>query len=445
MENCQRGCSYREFTFAGSKTIIVPNGISRSDLQVVTTMHKLAEDRQRESYRIPILISAPGDASHEIPVKLELYDDDRHIKSSPDVHPIEPIHVVRVADQHYQHAPPPVYHGPVAVPVDYPYGNEVSNTELQLKNYGDLSAIPGSPGVDYPTYSYLPTTGFECMEHTSTPGFYADVETKCQMWHYCQPDGRHDRFLCPNGTVFDQYTRVCNWWFNVRCDNSLSLYDINFDLYREPRKLALQTLDYHHQDSPSLQLYESHHAEEPSVTLQNLDYHRERLLSDSYHNEVPKASDYQSRQAAPSSAETPNSFLRHVKDFEAGVVHNVQPEHYVLPIPSAASPQAVHRYPAKIAPAPKVHHDYGERGVIDYDSSNSYTQATPSETPRIAKKEGEKRKRKHKKRVLRRKVRKHPKIYSKHDGEDIPTYREGKATPAGKRFRVVRRRKSNKS
>ena len=53
--------------------------------------------------------------------------------------------------------------------------------EYYPEDYGDFSAIPGSPGVDYPTFAFLPKTGFECLEHTSTPGFYADVETKCQV------------------------------------------------------------------------------------------------------------------------------------------------------------------------------------------------------------------------------------------------------------------------
>lgn len=35
------------------------------------------------------------------------------------------------------------------------------------------------------------------------------------MWHWCLPNGRQFSFLCPNGTVFSQTTRVCDWWFKV--------------------------------------------------------------------------------------------------------------------------------------------------------------------------------------------------------------------------------------
>lgn len=37
----------------------------------------------------------------------------------------------------------------------------------------------------------------------------------CQVWHWCLPNGRQFSFLCPNGTVFSQTARVCDWWFKV--------------------------------------------------------------------------------------------------------------------------------------------------------------------------------------------------------------------------------------
>lgn len=236
-------------------------------------------------------------------------------------------------------------------------------------------------------------------------------DLKFQMWHYCQPDGRHDRFLCPNGTVFDQLTRVCNWWFNVPCDNSLSLYDINFDLYREPLRV-------------------------PSQSLEITPYH-------------------QGSSSHPKSVDTvpnPNSFLSHVRDFEAnlGSHSQISDDHrpysardtYAKPIQSAASPR-VHRYPAKIAPAPRVVHEYDTAGPIDYDSSNAHTYSTPSDEVSFPVPE---RKSKQKRKMVRRKLKKRqPKIYSKYaDDDDIPTYREAKATPpptSPKKYRVVRRRK----
>lgn len=87
----------------------------------------------------------------------------------------------------------------------------------------------GRPGTDYPVLGKVPYTNFYCDEQ-SFPGFYADPETRCQTWHYCDIDGRQTTFLCPNGTQFSQLVFVCDWWFNVRCDLSEKLSRI----YRVP-------------------------------------------------------------------------------------------------------------------------------------------------------------------------------------------------------------------
>ncbi|CAD6993304.1 unnamed protein product [Ceratitis capitata] len=90
------------------------------------------------------------------------------------------------------------------------------------------------PGVDYPILSAIPYTNFYCDEQ-AYPGFFADMETRCQGWHYCDIDGRQASFLCPNGTQFSQAVFVCDWWFNVRCDLSPRLYAINARLYQRPK------------------------------------------------------------------------------------------------------------------------------------------------------------------------------------------------------------------
>lgn len=102
----------------------------------------------------------------------------------------------------------------------------------------------------------MPYTNFYCDEQ-SYPGFFADVETRCQGklakieitllyyyctiigiasgWHYCDIDGRQASFLCPNGTQFSQAVFACDWWFNVNCDLSPHLYSINARLYQKPK------------------------------------------------------------------------------------------------------------------------------------------------------------------------------------------------------------------
>ncbi|CAH3920521.1 uncharacterized protein LOC123708824 [Pieris brassicae] len=105
-----------------------------------------------------------------------------------------------------------------------------------VKEYLELGmAIPGKPGIDYPLLGAVPYTNFYCDEQ-AYPGFFADMDTRCQAWHYCDIDGRQASFLCPNGTVFSQGVASCDWWFNVRCALSPALYPLNARLYRRRKK-----------------------------------------------------------------------------------------------------------------------------------------------------------------------------------------------------------------
>ncbi|XP_037950915.1 uncharacterized protein LOC119681721 [Teleopsis dalmanni] len=94
---------------------------------------------------------------------------------------------------------------------------------------GDYSAIPGLPGVDYPIYSVVPPTTFDCLQQP-LPGYYADVEAQCQAWHICALNRTYS-FLCPNGTVFSQETLVCVWWNQFDCSIAPSLYGNNAYIY----------------------------------------------------------------------------------------------------------------------------------------------------------------------------------------------------------------------
>lgn len=96
----------------------------------------------------------------------------------------------------------------------------------------------GQAGVDYPTYSEVPPgLSFTCGD--KVPGYYADPEAQCQVWHWCVPGGSKYSFLCPNQTLFNQVYRVCDWWFNVDCADSPSSYTINEDLYRVSEDASL--------------------------------------------------------------------------------------------------------------------------------------------------------------------------------------------------------------
>uniref|UniRef100_A0A6P7H9W4 Glutenin, high molecular weight subunit DX5-like n=1 Tax=Diabrotica virgifera virgifera TaxID=50390 RepID=A0A6P7H9W4_DIAVI len=94
---------------------------------------------------------------------------------------------------------------------------------------GDYSAIPGEPDKDYPIFSEIPQTSFSC-DQQQYPGYYADVEARCQVFHICANNKTYD-FLCPNGTIFHQEYLVCVWWNLFDCDSAPSLYDKNANIY----------------------------------------------------------------------------------------------------------------------------------------------------------------------------------------------------------------------
>ena len=108
--------------------------------------------------------------------------------------------------------------------------SDVSETEDQSVTMS-MSAIPGEPGTDYPIFSELPDSTFNCSEQ-NLPGYYADVSARCQVFHICLDD-RQWSFLCPNGTIFSQEHFVCVWWNEFDCSQATSLYSLNERLYKE--------------------------------------------------------------------------------------------------------------------------------------------------------------------------------------------------------------------
>ncbi|RWS27676.1 glycine-rich cell wall structural protein 1.8-like protein [Leptotrombidium deliense] len=91
-------------------------------------------------------------------------------------------------------------------------------------------SIPGVPDQDYATFKAVPQTNFKCSDH-KLPGYYGDMEAKCQAFHVCQANGRQDSFVCPIGTVFNQQLFVCDWWNNFRCEETPNFYELNANLY----------------------------------------------------------------------------------------------------------------------------------------------------------------------------------------------------------------------
>ncbi|XP_044738512.1 uncharacterized protein LOC123300104 isoform X2 [Chrysoperla carnea] len=69
------------------------------------------------------------------------------------------------------------------------------------------------------------TTSFSCEGRPS--GYYADIETGCQVYHMCDGLGRQFSYACPNTTLFQQRMLICDHWYMVNCSQSETDYSAN--------------------------------------------------------------------------------------------------------------------------------------------------------------------------------------------------------------------------
>ncbi|RZF47899.1 hypothetical protein LSTR_LSTR012634 [Laodelphax striatellus] len=105
---------------------------------------------------------------------------------------------------------------------------------LLLLLFWKRDGISSAAEPGYLDFDNLPETNFSC-ESKVIGGYYADVETGCQMFHVCTIGQKGEitdiKFLCLNGTVFDQETRVCERLDEVDCSKTESFFDLNLQLY----------------------------------------------------------------------------------------------------------------------------------------------------------------------------------------------------------------------
>ncbi|XP_073997408.1 uncharacterized protein isoform X2 [Rhodnius prolixus] len=71
----------------------------------------------------------------------------------------------------------------------------------------------------------IPITSFSCQGRPI--GYYADVETNCQVYHMCGEGGRQYTYSCPNTTLFHQRMLICAHWYQVNCNRSMADYAAN--------------------------------------------------------------------------------------------------------------------------------------------------------------------------------------------------------------------------
>lgn len=93
----------------------------------------------------------------------------------------------------------------------------------------DKDGIPGLREKDYPVRTEVPDLPFSCKGLVDG-GLYGDPgpEARCQVFHRCVSNGRaglsKQSFICPVGALFQQRTLVCDWWYNIDCSVTETLY-----------------------------------------------------------------------------------------------------------------------------------------------------------------------------------------------------------------------------
>ncbi|CAB3233898.1 unnamed protein product [Arctia plantaginis] len=160
-----------------------------------------------------------------------------------------------------------------------------SQPDLDVVEY---QGVIGRAGVDFPAYPNIPATGFNCKNVPT--GYYADLETDCQVFHICDTS-RKISFLCPNGTIFSQSHLICDWWFKVDCASAPALYESSAEYYSNAQKKSQKSTQILSKNQDLQQLgAETNIRAETRRTPVNIPSTTERFLRNRQRQtEIPKA------------------------------------------------------------------------------------------------------------------------------------------------------------
>lgn len=111
-------------------------------------------------------------------------------------------------------------------------------TSMEDPQRGDNTTLPMmSTGT---THEALKGSTFTCLGRTV--GYYADIERKCRVYHFCllgeyngEPVYQRVSYLCLNETIFDQQALDCvaSEKITAPCEESESYYTISNQILRE--------------------------------------------------------------------------------------------------------------------------------------------------------------------------------------------------------------------
>ncbi|KAK4881816.1 hypothetical protein RN001_005135 [Aquatica leii] len=83
-------------------------------------------------------------------------------------------------------------------------------------------------------------------------GYYADLETGCQVYHMCDGLGRQFSYTCPNNTLFQQRMLICDHWYMVNCNKSEIDYTANLLIGQRNKPFVEDKHPYHRTPRPDI-------------------------------------------------------------------------------------------------------------------------------------------------------------------------------------------------
>lgn len=98
------------------------------------------------------------------------------------------------------------------------YSAYVFDLMIPALDAGEVNSLMDNRATaQWPTYDSVPAdVTFDCASKPQ-PGFYADPQFQCQVFHRCDINGNLTSYLCVNTTVFNQLTLTCDYFYNVDC------------------------------------------------------------------------------------------------------------------------------------------------------------------------------------------------------------------------------------
>jgi len=100
----------------------------------------------------------------------------------------------------------------------------------------------------------LPKTKFSCQGRA--PGYYADIEAGCTIYHMCDESGRQYTNRCPNATLFQQRMLICDHWYMVKCESSEKDYKANLLIGQKDALFVREDENVHEFRTPRPDLFD---------------------------------------------------------------------------------------------------------------------------------------------------------------------------------------------